>query len=94
MSEFTQAARIWSGNLGLHLDHYPSGKWGFVGSVPCVLAYKYKETGLPISDTDAKDIRQFGPGLIMKSRGIQICAWETAEAALEAAKTAGFEVRQ
>jgi hypothetical protein len=28
---------LFGGNLGLHLDHFPSGKWGYVGSVPAAL---------------------------------------------------------
>lgn len=93
MSEFAQATRIWGGNLGLHLDHWPSGKWGFVGSIPQVLAYEYAD-GSPISDADAKDIRSFGPGMVCKSRGIHTRAWDTKEEALAAAVKHGFEVRQ
>jgi hypothetical protein len=92
VSEFTQAARIWSGNLGLHVDCWPSGKFGFVGSIPVELAYIYKDGSFPISEQDAKDIRQFGPGLVMKSRGIQVRSWESRDAAIAEATRLGHKV--
>lgn len=92
MTEFTQATKIWTGNLGLHVDHWPSGKFGFVGSIPIELAYEYADGSFPISDKDAKDIQSFGPGLVMKSRGIRTRSWQSREAAIAEAERLGYKV--
>lgn len=35
--------------LGLHCIRFPSGRWGFVGSIPTELAFDYEsESYLPI----------------------------------------------
>lgn len=53
-------------NMGLHVIQNPAGSYSFVGSVPMVLAYRDRETGLPLSPDMAKNVSQFGPGLFRK----------------------------
>lgn len=61
------------GNLGLHVIQFPSGRWGFVGSVPPSLAFE----GSP--EEIAKALK-FGPGFAK----VTTRSWETEQAALEA----------
>lgn len=42
MSELTSALQMVS-RVGLHVTQYPSGKFGFVGSVPTDLAWQMAE---------------------------------------------------
>lgn len=43
-------------------EKFPNGKWGYgAGKVPVALAYK-RADGEPLSEKDAKNIQQFGPG--------------------------------
>lgn len=81
---------ITQGNLGLHLDQYPSGRWGFSGSVPGILAYTDK-AGNPVSDEFIK--RQLMLPGSPKIRQIVTRTWETKEDALKAATELGFKVR-
>jgi hypothetical protein len=93
MSELAQVAKAMRGNFGLHVEKYPSGKFGFIGSVPMVLAYRMAD-GSAISDKDAADIRSFGPGLVCKSRGIRPRVWNSREEAITEAQSLGYEVAQ
>jgi len=52
------------GNYGLHLIQYPSGRWGFVGSIPEVLCIE-KQTKFgpqmdsPVFETEAEGLAYF-----------------------------------
>lgn len=75
---------------GLHVLHYPSGRYGFVGSVPQVLAHE----GHP---EDLETARIAGPGIarqIAKRNGrvFKTLAWDTEAEAIAFAKAKGFEV--
>ena len=74
-------------NLGLHIDHFPSGKYGYIGSIPTALATVTK------ADTAA----------VMGGRAWQddtgaLVMWkfplfDTYAAALEFAQSKGFIVK-
>jgi len=73
-----------------HLIQYPSGRWGFVGRVPQVLAHE--------GDADLLDCaRLSGPGLARKiaereGRHFATLAWDTEAEARAAADAAGYPV--
>jgi hypothetical protein len=75
---------------GLHVIKYPSGKFGFVGHVPQVLAHE----GSP---EDLETARICGPGLARKAaerngRTFKTLVWETEAEAIAFAKSHGFTV--
>ena len=86
-TEFQEAARVWSGNLGLHLNQFPSGKWGFVGSVPRELCYVAID-GSTATDEQLRNAAQFGPRLA----GVKTRVWDTRESAVQAAQALGCGV--
>lgn len=53
------------GNFGLHLIDYPSGRYGWVGSVPAVLcdanqnSYAYQDVPAALADAEAKGVGQY-----------------------------------
>ena len=60
------------------VEQYPTGRWGFVGSVRADLAYIQRD-GSPATEEQLKKCLQFGPRLArLKTR-----TWPTEEAALE-----------
>lgn len=67
-------------NLGLHLIQYPSGNWGFVGSVPAKLAWKRKD-GKPMADEDWRTIKYCSAPAMFGYIG---CSWPTKEDAEKA----------
>ena len=73
----------------LVLTKNPAGTWSFGGSVPKDLAYADRETGAPISDEDAAQIAQHGPGLF-RAR-IRSLTWPTEADALAAARALGID---
>ncbi len=73
--------------FGLHVIQYPSGKWGFVGSVPAELSYVTKQGGSISAANIEKQLRLPANKRIIKSR-----AWLTKEAAVEEANERGYEV--
>lgn len=78
------------GDAGLHVICYPSGRFGFVGRVPQVLAH----VGCA---ADLETARVCGPGLARKiaaraGREFATLSWSTEAEALAAAYAAGFEV--
>jgi hypothetical protein len=92
MSELAQAMHLLR-NLGLHVIKYPSGKYGFVGRVPAVLAYVHEDGSAP-TDSECKDILQScRPALVCKRYGIRTRTFETEQQALFAAVRAGFEAQ-
>jgi hypothetical protein len=90
MSEFTQA--IWTGDKGLHVIKFPSGKFGFVGSVPVILAYIHEDGHTP-TPSEFQDIVQSSfPAMTMKTYGIKTRVFETEQEARFTAARAGFAV--
>lgn len=88
MTELQQGMKM-LGSLPRNLiTQFPSGRWGFVGSVNAQLIYQRKD-GQPLTDKDCQDIASFGPGLL---RHIESLSWATAQEAEQAAKDLGFEI--
>ena len=73
----------------LVLTKNPAGTWSFGGSVPKDLAYANRATGAPISDEDAAQIAQHGPGLF-RAR-IRSLTWPSEADALAAARVLGID---
>lgn len=95
-SGWSNAVRLGQGGLGLHVIKYPSGTFGFTGSVPASLGYTNKD-GSPLSADDEdeamKEMRYSVPGGVGgKYSKFKTRSWKTAKEALAAAKKAGFEV--
>jgi hypothetical protein len=90
MSELRRSAALCRGNLGLHLLENPANTFSFVGSVPFVLAYEQVD-GSDITEQQAKQIRQFGPGLFKSS--IRSRGWTSREQAVAFAASRGFSVQ-
>lgn len=75
-------------NLGLHVIEYPSGRFGFVGSVPSKLAYVTK-AGNFVTDAEVEANMR----LPASARMIKTRSFESAdEAWLEAARLGFVEV--
>lgn len=77
--------------LGLHCIRFPSGRWGFVGSIPTELAFDYE------SESDLQIALQCGPGFAMKAaarhgRTFRTKTWDSRDAAIEQARQYGHEV--
>ena len=90
MTELRSSMRM-LGSLPRNLiTKYPSGRWGFVGSVNVRLVYQRKD-GQPLTDKDCENIQQFGPGLL---KHIKSLSYTTAQEAEQAAKDLGFEITQ
>jgi hypothetical protein len=90
MSELRKAAALCRANLGLHMMENPANTFSFVGSVPAVLAYEQLD-GADITEQQAKQIRQFGPGLFKAS--IRSRAWASREEAVAFAASRGFSAQ-
>ena len=75
--------------LGLHLLPNPAKTWSFTGTVPISLVYRRKD-GLPLSEIDATNIRQFGAGLFRAEIGCRVFA--TRQDAVDAAGAIGCAV--
>lgn len=76
-------------NLSLSVIRYPSGKYGFVGNVPAVLAYEWQDEG------DLQAAKQCGPGIARKiaernGRIFNTRVWATEAEAIAARAAAGF----
>jgi hypothetical protein len=89
MSEFQEAAKLWSGGLGLHVTLNPAGTWSFVGTVPIGLQY-FRRDGSPLTDEDVKRITMCGAGLFRKTIGTR--TWPSREEAIAEAEKLGFAV--
>lgn len=72
-------ARLLSNLPRNSLAQYPTGRWGFVGSVRADLCYK-RPDGEPLTGENVAEIRQFGPRLA----GVTGVSFETREDALTA----------
>ena len=72
-----------------NIIQYPSGRWGFVGSVDIRLAYTELD-GSDLSDERARELVQFGPGLLRPR--VKACAWPTRDAPIAAAQELGETV--
>jgi hypothetical protein len=95
-SDLAVAMRLGKGGLGLHVIKYPSGSFGFTGSVPVALGYTNKD-GSPLSAGDEeeamKEVRYSVPGGVGgKHSKFKTRSWKTAKEALVAAKKAGYDV--
>ena len=60
------------------VEQYPTGRWGFVGSVRADLAYVQRD-GSPATDEQIEKCQQFGPRLAR----LTTRTWPNKEAALE-----------
>ena len=60
MTEMQSALKMLNGKMGCHLTEFPSGRFGFVGSVPVILAYADGATEEQIRNA-AKFGERFGP---------------------------------
>jgi len=74
----------------LSVIRYPSGRYGFVGRVPAVLAYEG-------SEEDMETAAHYGPGIARRiasrnGREFRALSWATREDALAAAAAHGFDV--
>lgn len=70
--------------LQLTLIQFPSGKWGYVGSVPAALAFEWEDDG------DLKIALRSGPGIALKiaereGRTFRTRVWDTEAEARAAA---------
>ena len=80
------------GVSGVHLIKYPSGRWGFAGTVPMKLAYAHDD-GTPLSEAEAKELSEASiPAMYAKSIKAKSLSWPDKESALKAAKDAGVSV--
>ena len=81
MGELAQAMKV-MGKLGLHVIKFPSGKYGFVGSVPVDLAYS--------GDPERVEMAmKFGPGLF---KDVHRRVWDTEEDARKEALELGYSL--
>lgn len=87
--------RILQGNLGLHVQEWPSKKgWGFVGSVPGELLYQMADGSIP-SDEILREIRQSSmPAMSMKCYGVQHRGFPSKQAAIDYANSRGYQICQ
>ncbi len=75
-------------NLPLNkINQFPSGRWGFVGSVSLCLGYVCKDGSEPTPE-QYKAAQMCGPQIA----GLKTRAWESREDALAAAEAVGVEV--
>lgn len=71
----------------MHVIQYPSGNWGFVGSVHAMLTWQNKD-GTPLTDSDIEKLRYLSnPGMLYKSK-----SFKTKDDALKAAKDLNCQV--
>lgn len=79
-------------NLGLHVIKYPSGKYGYVGSVPAELAYVTTAGSTP-SPRVLEEVRQSSnPSWAMKQLGIKATCFESFEEAVNFAREKGHSI--
>lgn len=79
--------------LGIHLNKFPSGRWGFVGTVPGELMYVDKETGGQPSQRQLDMIAGAqSRALAENSAGVARKSHDTPQAALEFAKAQGIDI--
>jgi len=75
------------------IQKYPSGRFGFVGSIPNELAFKNKKTGAPATPEEIEKGKRFGPG----HAGLSPQTWaseEEAVAALTDVMGTGYEYQR
>lgn len=87
--DWAAATRLGGGGLGLHVIQFPTGTWGFVGSVPVPLKYERRD-GKPLSAEDQSTLAGANiPGMLKE---FKTRSWKTREDAAKAAKAAGHKV--
>lgn len=91
MGELGQVAALLKSKMPLCVIQFPSGTWGFVGSVPLCLKWETDDMEL------IKVAQQSGDGFaraIAKREGkiFKTCTWQSKEDAIEAAQSAGYTV--
>lgn len=69
-----------------YIDRCPSGRWGFVGAVPAVLAWKRRD-GAPMTDADWHTVRHCGAPGSFGYGPVTFATESEARAALEASLT-------
>ena len=69
-----------------YLMRFPSGKWGFVGSVPLQLAFEHKD-GSELTVEEGHKVASFGVGLF---KNIRTRTWIAAIDAMQAAQDVGY----
>jgi len=75
-------------NLGLHLQKYPTGRYGYVGSPPYALGIEAKPT------TDDIRAGRFTTNTEGKTVTIKFPTFDTVQAAIDHAKRRGFDICQ
>lgn len=76
----------------LSIIKFPSGKFGFVGSVPKDLAIRHAD-GSKLSDAEfGRYSKTSCPAMVKKSEGYIEPVFDSKEAAIEFAKKEGFEI--
>lgn len=83
MGEMGQAFKAVNKGLGLHVMQFPTGKWGFVGSVPAEIYFVDGSTQEQINNA-----RQFGERFGPKRR-----IFETRAEAVSLAESRGYTVK-
>lgn len=77
----------------LSIIKLPSGRFGFVGSVPKDLAVRHKD-GTLLSDAEFKEYcKSSNPSMVKNRCGYIEPRFETREAAINFAKRLGFDVK-
>ena len=88
MNEFKQAMTLAAGRgLGLHVCKWPTGRYGYVGSVPAHLYYDCTDEAI------LREIAQSSfPAMVCKDYGVKIRGFNTEQEARDYAKQQGFDV--
>jgi DNA-binding TFAR19-related protein (PDSD5 family) len=89
----TPEARARLADYGLHVTKFPSGKYGYVGSVPKDLAITHAD-GSPLSDQEWAEYKQAStPAMIKKSRGYKEPTFASEQEAIDFAKQHGHSAK-
>ena len=92
MSELTNALQMFS-RVGLHVTQYPSGKWGYVGSVPTNLAWQMSD-GSAVPEEIAADIAQACVrSMAMKAHRVTTRVFSSREDAVRFAEFRGYTLK-
>jgi hypothetical protein len=94
--EFTSDVKaVLSGNLGLHVQEWPSKKgWGFVGTVPADLLYRMADGSAPSVEIITEMRQASMPAMVMKIYGVQHRGFASKADAIAYAIEHGYQVCQ